>query len=71
MFTHCHNLLPPFKNLFSLAEDTDLEVRKNVCKALVMLLEVRIEKLLPHINDIIQVSRDAWARTLTWVILDN
>lgn len=41
------------ENLFVLADDTDLEVRKNVCKALVMLLEVKIEKLLPHMNAII------------------
>jgi transportin-1 len=42
------------ENLFVLANDTDLEVRKNVCKALVMLLEVKVEKLLPHMNEIIQ-----------------
>jgi len=42
------------ENLFVLADDTDLEVRKNVCKALVMLLEVKVEKLLPHMNDIIR-----------------
>lgn len=44
------------ENLFVLADDTDLEVRKNVCKALVMLLEVKIDKLLPHMNAIILVS---------------
>ncbi len=42
------------ENLFVLADDTDLEVRKNVCKALVMLLEVKIDKLMPHMNAIIQ-----------------
>lgn len=42
------------ENLFVLADDTDLEVRKNVCKALVMLLEVKVDKLLPHMNAIIQ-----------------
>lgn len=41
------------ENLFVLADDTDLEVRKNVCKALVMLLEVKIDKLVPHMNAII------------------
>ncbi|RNA11646.1 transportin, partial [Brachionus plicatilis] len=41
-------------NLFVLADDTDLEVRKNVCKALVMLLEVKVDKLMPHMNAIIQ-----------------
>jgi hypothetical protein len=30
-----------------------LEVKKNVCKALVMLLEVKIDKLLPHMDEII------------------
>ena len=44
-----------FKNLFRLAEDNDLEVRKNVCKAIVMLVEVKIDKLLPHMNPIIEV----------------
>ncbi|CAF1123343.1 unnamed protein product [Brachionus calyciflorus] len=42
------------ENLFVLADDNDLEVRKNVCKALVMLLEVKIDKLMPHMNAIIQ-----------------
>lgn len=42
------------ENLFVLADDTDLEVRKNVCKALVMLLEVKVDKLVPHMNNIIQ-----------------
>jgi hypothetical protein len=41
------------ENLFVLADDTDLDVRKNVCKAIVMLLEVKIDKLLPHMNAII------------------
>lgn len=44
------------ENLFRLADDTNIDVRKNVCKALVMLLEVRVEKLLPHMNSIIQVG---------------
>ena len=46
------------ENLFLLANDNDLEVRKNVCKAIVMLVEVKIEKLLPHMNPIIQVSSE-------------
>lgn len=37
--------------------DEDPEVRKNVCRALVMLLEVRIDRLIPHMYSIIQVSR--------------
>ncbi len=41
------------ENLFLLADDTDLEVRKNVCKALVMLLEVKVDRLIPHMDAII------------------
>ncbi|KAJ8986236.1 hypothetical protein NQ317_009942 [Molorchus minor] len=42
------------QNLFLVATDDDAEVRKNVCKALVMLLEVRMDRLIPHINNIIE-----------------
>uniref|UniRef100_A0A4W3H6M0 Transportin 2 n=1 Tax=Callorhinchus milii TaxID=7868 RepID=A0A4W3H6M0_CALMI len=42
------------EHLFALATDEDSEVRKNVCRALVMLLEVRIDRLLPHMHSIIQ-----------------
>lgn len=35
------------------ANDNDLEVKKNVCKALVMLLEVKVDKLMPHMDQII------------------
>lgn len=45
------------QSLFVLAADEDSEVRKNVCRALVMLLEVRIDRLIPHMHSIIQVSR--------------
>ena len=44
------------QNLFALATDEEPEVRKNVCRALVMLLEVRMDRLLPHMHSIIQVS---------------
>ncbi len=44
-----------FQSLFALAADEDCEVRKNVCRALVMLLEVRIDRLIPHMHSIIQV----------------
>jgi hypothetical protein len=43
------------QNLFHLATDDDPEVRKNVCRALVMLLEVRMDRLIPHIHNIIEV----------------
>ncbi|XP_048256520.1 transportin-1-like isoform X2 [Haliotis rufescens] len=42
------------ENLFFLATDEDQEVRKNVCRALVMLVEVRMDRLMPHINNIIE-----------------
>lgn len=41
-------------NLFRVAQDEDPEVRKNVCRALVMLLEVRMDRLIPHMHDIIE-----------------
>lgn len=44
------------QNLFHLAVDDEAEVRKNVCRAIVMLLEVRMDRLLPHLHDIIEVS---------------
>lgn len=44
------------ESLFLLSQDEDVEVRKNVCKALVMLLEVRLDRLLPNIHQIIEVS---------------
>lgn len=40
-------------NLFFLANDDDPEVRKNICRAIVMLLEVRMDRLIPHMNAII------------------
>lgn len=46
----------PFQNLFHLASDEDPEVRKNVCRAIVMLLEVRMDRLIPHMHHIIEVS---------------
>lgn len=30
-------------------------MRKNVCRALVMLLEVRLDRLLPHMHNIVEV----------------
>lgn len=41
------------QNLFFMASDDDPEVRKNVCRAIVMLLEVRIDRLVPQMNSII------------------
>ena len=42
------------ENLFQLANDTDADVRKHVCRALVMLVEVRLERLMPHMQQIIE-----------------
>lgn len=42
------------QGLFTLATDEDMEVRKNVCRALVMLQEVRMDKLMPHMQNIIE-----------------
>ena len=41
------------QNLFFLASDVDPEVRKNVCRAIMMLLEVWLDRLVPQMNDII------------------
>lgn len=43
------------QSLFVLADDTDLEVRKNVCAAIVLLVENHMDRLIPHINSIIEV----------------
>lgn len=37
-----------------MAGDDDPEVRKNVCRALVMLLEVRMDRLIPNMQQIIE-----------------
>jgi len=44
------------KNLFFLSSDEDPDVRKNVCRALVMLIEVRMDRLIPHINNLVEVG---------------
>ena len=41
------------ENIFHLANDEDPEVRKNICRAIVMLLEVRMDRLVPHMSNII------------------
>lgn len=46
------------ENLFQLSTDEDHEVRKNVCRGFVMLLEVRMDCLLPIMNQIIEVYID-------------
>lgn len=44
------------EGLFKLASDNDIQVRQNVCKAFVLLLEARMDQLIPHIHNIIEVS---------------
>lgn len=43
------------QSLVKLANDGDSDVRRNVCRAFVMLLEIRIEALLPHFNQVVEV----------------
>lgn len=40
--------------LFSLANDQDKEVKKNVCRSLVALFEIRPDVLVPHLHIVIQ-----------------
>eukprot|EP00054_Salpingoeca_dolichothecata_P020737 m.131371 g.131371 ORF g.131371 m.131371 type:complete len:874 (+) comp23728_c0_seq2:250-2871(+) len=49
-----HHMGPFVEGLFKLALDPDSNVRVNVCRALVMMLEVRIDELLPQMDNIIQ-----------------
>ncbi|XP_045459625.1 transportin-1 isoform X2 [Melitaea cinxia] len=42
------------ENLFHLAADEDTDVRKNVCHALVLLLEVQLDRLIPYLPNIIE-----------------
>ncbi|XP_014246166.1 transportin-1 isoform X2 [Cimex lectularius] len=51
LMTHLDSFI---EGLFSLANDTEPEVRKNVCRALVGLLEVRIDRLIPQMHNIIE-----------------
>lgn len=50
-----HFLFVWVQGLFDVAGDDNADVRKNVCRALVMLLEVRASDLLPHMQPIIEV----------------
>ena len=46
--------------LFGLANDPSTEIRKSLCQAVVMLLEVGLEKLMPHMADVVQVPCRPW-----------
>jgi len=50
LMTHIDDFI---QNLFYMSTDDDPEVRKNVCRAIVMLLEVRLDRLVPQMNNII------------------
>ncbi|KAK9464862.1 armadillo-type protein [Lipomyces arxii] len=47
--------------LFRLAIDPDPSVRRNICTAFVMLLDVRPDKLLPHLDGIIDYTSHCMA----------
>ncbi|CAK9304599.1 unnamed protein product [Gordionus sp. m RMFG-2023] len=49
-----HNFNLFLENLFSLATDNDIEVQKHLCRALVMLIEVRIDRLIPYLGNMIE-----------------
>jgi transportin-1 len=46
------------QNLFYLANDDDPEVRKNICRAIVMLLEHQTDRIMPHMNNIMDYMLD-------------
>lgn len=43
-----------FQNLFALANDTDVEVKKQLCRGLTLLLDSYIQHMGPHLDNIIQ-----------------
>lgn len=45
---------PFLESLFSLAGDTDHEVQKQLCKSLTLLLDSYLDKLAPHLNNIVE-----------------
>ncbi|ORY86089.1 armadillo-type protein [Protomyces lactucae-debilis] len=45
---------PFLTRLFALATDQDTGVRKNVCQALVMLLDVRPDKIAPNLGSVVE-----------------
>ncbi|XP_074602885.1 transportin 1 isoform X1 [Brevipalpus obovatus] len=42
------------ESLFHLASDEDNEVKKNVCRALHTLLDVKLDRLIPHMHNIVE-----------------
>ena len=58
------------QHLFAVATDPSEEVRKRVCQALVMLLDVQLEKLVPHMNNVVQYMLVATTDTNELVALE-
>ncbi|KAL1499861.1 hypothetical protein AB1Y20_012544 [Prymnesium parvum] len=56
--------------LFGLANDPSSNVRKSLCQAVVMLLEVALDKLLPHMRDVVQYMLRATADEDEYVALE-
>ena len=57
------------QNLFYLANDDDPEVRKNICRAIVMLLEVSVFYLLQSKGNIIPLKINRYARPLNVIFI--
>lgn len=55
LMTHIDSFI---EALFLISNDDDVEVRKHVCRALVMLVEVRMDRLFPIMHEIIEVCLD-------------
>ena len=47
------------------------QVRKNVCRAIVMLLEVRLDRLVPHMNNIIDYMLARTQVTFIYINVKN
>ncbi|KAL3914104.1 MAG: hypothetical protein SGPRY_007740 [Prymnesium sp.] len=56
--------------LFRLAMDPSSDVRKSLCQALVMLLEVALDKLMPHMREVVQYMLRATADEDEYVALE-
>ncbi|KAK4163538.1 importin subunit beta-2 [Cladorrhinum sp. PSN259] len=49
-----NNIDPLLQQLFSLASDQSTDVRRQVCRAFVRLVETRADKLLPYLSDLVE-----------------
>ena len=59
MLSRSQTLMPHLEqflsSIFFLANDEDPDVRKNVCHSFVMLLEIKPDILMQHIDGVIEV----------------